>query len=83
MKSLTVSEAHAQFGRVMDAVVHDATEVMVTRENGEAVVVVSLNTWDSINETLHLLSSQRNAARLHSAIKQIEVGDAQERGIVD
>ena len=80
MKSLTDSEAHAQFGRVMDAAIHDATEVMVTRENGEAVVLVSLDTWNSINETLHVLASPRNAARLRAAIEQFESGSAQERG---
>lgn len=80
---MTDSQARAQFGRVMDSVIHDASEVMVTRENGEAVVVTSLDTWNSINETLHLLASPRNATRLRAAIEQIESGKARERGLVE
>ena len=71
MDVMNYSDARAQFKSVMDRAINDKQEVVVTRKKGEAVVVVSLEAWNSINETLHLLSSPRNAARLRSAITQL------------
>ena len=59
MEVPTYSDARAQFKRVLDSAIHDENEVMVTRKNGEAVVVVSFDAWSAINETLYLLSSPR------------------------
>lgn len=83
MEVLTYSDARAQFKRVLDSVIHDENEVMVTRKNGEAVVVVSLDAWNAINETLHLLSSPRNASRLRAAIEQLDGGLGSERTLAE
>ena len=83
MEVLTYSDARAQLKRVLDSAIHDENEVMVTRKNGEAVVVVSLDAWNSINETLHLLSSPRNASRLRAAIDQLDGGAGSERSLVE
>ena len=56
MDVVTYSEARANLKDVMDRVVEDKTEVIVTRQKAEAVVMVSLAEWNSISETLHLLS---------------------------
>ena len=61
---------------------------MVTRKNGEAVVVVSvvvmsLDAWNAINETLYLLSSPRNASGLRSAIEQLDGGLGSERILIE
>lgn len=83
MEVLTYSDARAQFKRVLDSAIHDENEVMVTRKNGEAVVVVSLDAWNAINETLYLLSSPRNASRLRSAIEQLDGGLGSERTLIE
>ena len=83
MEVLTYSDARAQFKRVLDSAIHDENEVMVTRKNGEAVVVVSLDAWNAINETLYLLSSLRNASRLRSAIEQLDGGLGSERTLIE
>ena len=79
MNVMTYSDARAQLKSVMDSAINDQQEVIVTRKQGEAVVVVSLETWNAINETLHLLSSPANAARLRSSIAQLDAGRGQER----
>jgi antitoxin YefM len=66
----------------MDRVVDDMTEIVVTRQKGEAVVLVSLTQWNSISETLHLLSSPKNAERLLSAIQQLESSGGTERDLI-
>ena len=79
MDVITYSDARAQLKDVMDRAIHDKQEIVVTRKKGEAVVIVSLEAWSAINETLHLLSSPRNAARLRSAIAQLDAGTGRER----
>lgn len=83
MDVMNYSDARAQFKGVMDRAINDKQEVVVTRKKGEAVVVVSLEAWNSINETLHLLSTPRNAARLRSSIAQLDAVDGDERELIE
>ena len=83
MDVMNYSDARAQFKGVMDRAINDQQEVVVTRKKGEAVVIVSLAAWNSINETLHLLSNPRNATRLRSALTQLEAGTTGERGLIE
>lgn len=83
MNVMTYSDARAQLKSVMDSAINDQQEVIVTRKQGEAVVVVSLEAWNAINETLHLLSNSNNASRLRSSITQLDAGKGQERELID
>jgi antitoxin YefM len=80
---INYSDARQNLKGVMDRVVADMTEIVVTRQKGDAVVMVSLEEWNSINETLHLLSSPKNAERLLSAIRQLDVGEGAERNLIE
>jgi toxin YoeB len=64
MDIVTFSKARASLKEVMDRVADDKTPVVITRRDAEDMVLVSLSEWNSIQETLHLLSSPRNAERL-------------------
>jgi antitoxin YefM len=46
-------------------------------------VVMSLDTWNEINETLHLLSTPLNASRLRNSIAELNVAGGQERELID
>ncbi|PWU76551.1 prevent-host-death protein [Ochrobactrum sp. POC9] len=83
MDIMTYSDARSQLKSVMDRAIHDQQEVVVTRKKGESVVVVSLETWNAVNETLHLLSTPKNAARLRASIAQLDAGSGEERGLVE
>jgi antitoxin YefM len=83
MDVLTYSDTRARLKEVMDRVVQDRTPVVVTRKRGEAVVMVSLADWSAMEETLHLVSSPANAARLAAAIGQLEAGGGSERELVE
>jgi antitoxin YefM len=82
MDVVSYSDARANLKQVMDRVIQDRTEVIVTRQKAEAVVMVSLSEWNSISETLHLLSSPKNAERLRQSIEQMDVGKGTERDLV-
>ncbi len=82
MDVVTYSEARANLKDVMDRVVEDKSEVVITRQKAEAVVMVSLSEWNSISETMHLLSSPKNAERLRQSIEQMDAGKGTERDLV-
>jgi len=83
MDVVTYSDARANLKDVMDRVVEDKTEIVVTRQKAEAVVMVSLSEWNSISETLHLLSSPKNAERLRRAIRDMDAGKGVEHDLVE
>ena len=78
MDVVTYSEARKNFKAIMDRVVNDSDQTIVTRQGGEPVVMVSLSEWNSIQETAHLLSSPKNAARLGEGIAQLNAGKGAE-----
>lgn len=82
MDVLSYTDARANLKGVMDRVVDDRTHVVVTRQRAEAVVMVSLSEWNAMEETMHLLSYPKNAARLRASIAQMEAGKGKERELV-
>lgn len=83
MDVMNYTDARANFKSVMDRAINDKEEVVVTRTKGEAVVVVSLETWNAIKETLHLLSTPANAARLRAAVSELDDENGQVRELVE
>ena len=83
MDIVNYTEARQNLKRVMDRVAADRTAIVITRQNAEAVVMVSLAQWNSINETLHLLSSPNNGDRLLTAIRELEDGSGTEHALFE
>ncbi|WP_273522412.1 type II toxin-antitoxin system Phd/YefM family antitoxin [Rhodosalinus sediminis] len=81
MDVVTYTDARASLKDVMDRIIHDRVEVVVTRKNREAVVMISLDEYNAIQETLHLLKSPENARRLRNSIAQLDAGEGAERDI--
>lgn len=81
MDVMTYTDARATLKDVMDRVIHDRVEIVVTRKNREAVVMMSLDEYNAIQETLHLQKSPANARRLQAAIAQLDAGAGTERDI--
>ncbi|HWA60119.1 MAG TPA: type II toxin-antitoxin system prevent-host-death family antitoxin [Caulobacteraceae bacterium] len=82
MDVLSYSDTRANLKAVMDKVVDDRTPVVITRQKAEAVVMVSLADWTAMEETLHLLTSPANAARLKAAMDQLDAGAGTERDLI-
>jgi antitoxin YefM len=82
MDVVTFSDARANLKDVLDRVVDDKTQVVVTRRQAEAVVIVSLSDWNAMAETMHLVSTPANAKRLRASIRQLDGGRGTERELV-
>ena len=68
MEIVTYSDARANLKSLMDRVVEDRVPYTVTRQRGKAVVMIALDDWNSMQETIHLRASAANAARLDAAM---------------
>jgi antitoxin YefM len=82
MKILTFSEARAGLKTVMDDVCKDHTPTVITRVSGEHVVMLSLSDFNSIEETMYLLGSAKNASRLMESIAQLKAGKTHFRELI-
>jgi antitoxin YefM len=65
--------------KVIEEVIDAEEAVTVTREDGRDVVIILAKELESWKETLHLLGSKKNAARLRSAVKEIGAEIARRR----
>ena len=83
MRTLTFSDTRAHFAETLNKVVDDREPVIVTRANREAVVIMALDDYESMRETLYLLRSPANARRLFDAIERLENGEGQIRELID
>jgi len=82
MEVLSYSDARKNLKSVMDKVVEDRSEAIITRRNGEAVVMVSLSEWNSILETEYLLHIPENARRLRESMAQLDRGEGVVRELI-
>lgn len=83
MDVITFTDTRNKLKDVMDRVVEDKAPIVVTRQKGEAVVMVSLSDWNSMEETMHLLSSTANAVRLGRALQDLDAGRGVERDLIE
>jgi antitoxin YefM len=83
MKVVSFSEARNNLKTVLDQVVEDADYTIITRRDSADAVVMSLDLFNSLLETVHLLKSPANAAHLERAIAQFKQGKTVEHSLLD
>jgi antitoxin YefM len=76
MRIITYSEACNSLKSVLDQVANDADITIISRRDGADAIVMSLDHYQSLMETLHLLSTPANAAALARAVQQNSDGQA-------
>lgn len=67
----------------MQSVCDDREPVIITRKRDQAVVMISLDDYESMQETSYIQRSPENARRLHEAIDQLEGGRGKIRKLPD
>jgi len=83
MKVVSYSHARNSLKTILDEVVQDADVTVISRRDAEGdAVVMSLDSYNSIMETLYLTSNPANAAALARAIGQDKAGQAQPRRLL-
>ena len=83
MKVVNFSEARNQLKSVLDRVIDDADYTVITRRDAEDAVVMSLDQFNGLMETVHLLKSPANVAHLSKSIQQYRAGETEQHGLLD
>lgn len=83
MRVVNFSEARNSLKHVIDQVIDDADYTVITRRDAPDAVVMSMDTFNSLMETVHLLKSPANAAHLERSIDQFRKGQAKPRDLID
>lgn len=83
MKTLSYTESRARYAEVLDSVVNDREEVVITRAGHDPVVIVSLEGYEALKETAYLMRSPANARRLLDAMERLESGQGEQHDLID
>jgi antitoxin YefM len=83
MRVIHFSEARTQFKQVINQVVADQDVAIISRRGVEDAVLMSLDTYNSMMETLHLLKSPSNAKHLEKSLKQYRQVQTKTKALVN
>ncbi len=79
MKAISYTAARSNLAKTMDSICDDHEAVVITRKNERSVVMLSLEDYESLEETAYLLRSPNNMKRLIESISEIEKGGGSKR----
>lgn len=75
MKAISYTAARENLASTMNQVCDDHNPVIITRNREQAVVMLSLEDYESLQETAYLLKSPANARRLLESIEELAKGE--------
>ena len=75
MKTITYTAARENLATTMQRACEDHDPVVITRRRDQAVVMMSMEDYASLEETAYLLRSPKNARRLREAVDQLRSGN--------
>ncbi len=83
METMSYTSFRQKLASILDKVNDDNTPIMITRQNGEPAIVMSVQDFRSYEETAYLMASPKNAERLNAAVSEIEDRKASEHGLIE
>ena len=83
MNIVNFSEARNHLKSVLDQVSNDVDYTVITRRDADDAVVMSLDSFNGLMETVHLLKSPANAAHLEKSIKQYQAGKTETHELIN
>ena len=83
MQTINFSQTRQNLASTFDNVVDNCMPVVVTRQNKESVVILSMKDYRAMEETAYLMQSGANVKRLNRAMAQLEAGEGKTRELID
>jgi antitoxin YefM len=83
MQVVSFTEAREHLKAVLERVEADADMTLISRRNAQGAVLMSLDTYNSLMETIHLLRSPANAAHLQRSLEQADRAELLEHGLIE
>lgn len=69
--------------KFLDKVENNNETLIIKRGSGKGTVLISLDEYNSLIETMHLLSSKANADRLYESITQLKNGKVVRENLIE
>jgi antitoxin YefM len=82
MIAANYTEFRKELKDYLDSVELNNETLIIKRGSGKGTVLISLEEYNSIMETLHLLSSKKNARRLYESIEQMKSGKTVQKDLI-
>ena len=82
MIAANYTELRIDLKKFFDNVEENNETLIIKRGKGKGIVMISLDEYNSIMETVHLLSSKANADRLYESIQQMKDGKVVEKDLI-
>ena len=83
MIAANYTEFRTKLKKFLDNVEENNETLIIKRGTGKGTVVISLEEYNSLMETVHLLSSKTNVDRIYESIKQIKDGKGLEKELIE
>jgi antitoxin YefM len=82
MEAITYSHTRQHLAEIMNKVADDRAPVLITRQAGSPVVMMSLQDYNALEETAYLMRSPKNAKRLMESIEQLAAQGGQQKELL-
>ena len=83
MDAITINQAKQNIDGLIEQVISDAEPTIICGDEGQKVVILSLDEFNSWQETLYLLSNSANSDHLRRSIKEDLSGKAIDRELIE
>ena len=83
MDAITHTQARKNFSALMNQVCENHAPIIITHRSQKPVVMMSLEDYNAIEETLYLLRSPKNAQRLYKALDELKQGKYEQHELVE
>lgn len=83
MNSISYTAARSNLAKTMDKVCQDHAPIAITRKGEGAIVMISMDDYQALEETAYLLRSPKNTQRLIASIAELEDGKGQEQALIE
>ena len=83
MNTFSYTHTRNNLAKILDEAEDSRAPIVVTRSGKSPSVILSMEEYESMEETLHVLSSAKNAARIHQSLADYEAGNFVAGQLVD
>lgn len=83
MKVANYTEFRTGLKEYLDDVENNNETLIIKRKSGNGAVIISLDEYNALMETVYLLSSKRNADRLYESIEQLKNGELVNKRLIE
>lgn len=83
MRVVNFTELRRNLKSVLDQVVQDADYTVIIRRDADDAVVMSLDQFNGLMETVHLLKNPANAKHLEKSIEEYRSGEIENHDVIN